>query len=413
MSMTPDEGHFRRATLAIHGGQRPDPATGAVMPPICLSTTYAQRAPGEHQGFDYSRGTNPSRYAFERCIAKLEGSDLTEDQDISCGGFAFASGLASIGVTLDLLDSGDHVIAMDDLYGGTGRLFSRIRERSAGLTFSLVDMTDPRKVQEAITDRTKLIWTETPTNPLLKLVDLDAIATIGREHGILTACDNTFASPMLQRPLDYGFDITMHSVTKYLGGHSDVLGGVLVTKKPDLAERIRFIQFAGGAVLSPFDCYLALRGLKTLAVRMRQHCESGAKIAAWLEDHELVERVIYPGLSSHPQYELGQKQMLFNGKPAGGGMITIFLRGGIEESRTFLENIRIFTLAESLGGVESLIEHPAIMTHASVPPERRKLLGISDNLIRLSVGIEDTDDLIADLERAFTAIGSRSVAPVS
>ena len=411
--MTPDEGHFHRATLAIHGGQRPDPATGAVMPPICLSTTYAQRAPGEHQGFDYSRGTNPSRYAFERCIAKLEGSDLTEDQDISCGGFAFASGLASIGVTLDLLDSGDHVIAMDDLYGGTGRLFSRIRERSAGLTFSLVDMTDPRKVQEAITNRTKLIWTETPTNPLLKLVDLDAIAAIGREHGILTACDNTFASPMLQRPLDYGFDITMHSVTKYLGGHSDVLGGVLVTKKSDLAERIRFIQFAGGAVLSPFDCYLALRGLKTLAVRMRQHCESGAKIAAWLEDHELVERVIYPGLSSHPQYELGQKQMLFNGKPAGGGMITIFLRGGIEESRTFLENIRIFTLAESLGGVESLIEHPAIMTHASVPPERRKLLGISDNLIRLSVGIEDTDDLIADLERAFTAIGSRSVAPVS
>lgn len=411
--MTPDEGHFHRATLAIHGGQRPDPATGAVMPPICLSTTYAQRAPGEHQGFDYSRGTNPSRYAFERCIAKLEGSDLTEDQDISCGGFAFASGLASIGVTLDLLDSGDHVIAMDDLYGGTGRLFSRIRERSAGLTFSLVDMTDPRKVQEAITDRTKLIWTETPTNPLLKLVDLDAIAAIGREHGILTACDNTFASPMLQRPLDYGFDITMHSVTKYLGGHSDVLGGVLVTKKPELAERIRFIQFAGGAVLSPFDCYLALRGLKTLAVRMRQHCESGAKIAAWLEDHELVERVIYPGLSSHPQYKLGQKQMLFNGKPAGGGMITIFLRGGIEESRTFLENIRIFTLAESLGGVESLIEHPAIMTHASVPPERRKLLGISDNLIRLSVGIEDTDDLIADLERAFTAIGSRSVAPVS
>ncbi|MCH7546949.1 MAG: PLP-dependent transferase [Planctomycetes bacterium] len=413
MSMTPDEGHFHRATLAIHGGQRPDPATGAVMPPICLSTTYAQRAPGEHQGFDYSRGTNPSRYAFERCIAKLEGSDLTEDQDISCGGFAFASGLASIGVTLDLLDSGDHVIAMDDLYGGTGRLFSRIRERSAGLTFSLVDMTDPRKVQEAITDRTKLIWTETPTNPLLKLVDLDAIATIGREHGILTACDNTFASPMLQRPLDYGFDITMHSVTKYLGGHSDVLGGVLVTKKSELAERIRFIQFAGGAVLGPFDCYLALRGLKTLAVRMRQHCESGAKIAAWLEAHELVERVIYPGLSSHPQYELGQKQMLFNGKPAGGGMITIFLRGGIEESRTFLENIRIFTLAESLGGVESLIEHPAIMTHASVPPERRKLLGISDNLIRLSVGIEDTDDLIADLERAFTAIGSRSVAPVS
>lgn len=413
MSMTPDEGHFHRATLAIHGGQRPDPATGAVMPPICLSTTYAQRAPGEHQGFDYSRGTNPSRYAFERCIAKLEGSDLTEDQDISCGGFAFASGLASIGVTLDLLDSGDHVIAMDDLYGGTGRLFTRIRERSAGLTFSLVDMTDPRKVQEAITNRTKLIWTETPTNPLLKLVDLDAIAAIGREHGILTACDNTFASPMLQCPLDHGFDITMHSVTKYLGGHSDVLGGVLVTKKPELAERIRFIQFAGGAVLSPFDCYLALRGLKTLAVRMRQHCESGAKIAAWLEDHELVERVIYPGLSSHPQYELGQKQMLFNGKPAGGGMITIFLRGGIEESRTFLENIRIFTLAESLGGVESLIEHPAIMTHASVPPERRKLLGISDNLIRLSVGIEDTDDLIADLERAFVAIGSRSVAPVS
>ncbi|MCZ6834616.1 MAG: PLP-dependent aspartate aminotransferase family protein [Planctomycetota bacterium] len=414
--MSSSNSHHHRlqlGSLCIHGGQSPDPETGAVMPPISLSTTYAQKSPGVHQGYDYSRGTNPTRYAFERCLARLEGSSLTQDQDVTFGGFAFSSGLASIGAVLDLLDSGDHVIAMDDLYGGTGRLFTKIRERSSALSFSFVDMTNPQNILDAITEKTKLIWVETPTNPLLKVVDLKAIANLARERGILTACDNTFATPMLQRPIDFGFDITMHSITKYIGGHSDVLGGALVTNDAQLAERIRFLQFAGGAVLGPFDSYLALRGTKTLNVRMRQHCESGSAIATWLENHDKIERVVFPGLPSHPQYAIAQQQMRYKGEPTGGGMITIFLRGGIEESRCFLENVQIFALAESLGGVESLIEHPAIMTHASVPAERRAELGISDNLVRLSVGIEETDDLIADLEQALEAIVPKEAASIS
>jgi cystathionine gamma-lyase len=408
---------LRPASTCIHGGQAADPSTGAVMPPISLATTYAQRSPGVHQGYDYTRGTNPTRYAFERCLARLEGSALTEKQDTSFGAFAFASGLAAIGAALDLLDSGDHVVAMDDLYGGTGRLFTRIRERSAGLRFSFVDLTDLEKVEEAITDRTKLIWVETPTNPTLKVADLAALAALGRSRGILTACDNTFATPLLQRPLEHGIDIVMHSITKYIGGHSDVLGGALVTDNAELAGRIRFLQFAGGAVLGPFDCYLALRGIKTLSVRMRQHCESALKVARFLEAHDKVQRVIYPGLASHPQHAIAARQMRFAGGPSGsgggGGMITIFLEGGLAESRAFLEHVRLFTLAESLGGVESLIEHPAIMTHASVPPDRRRQLGIADNLVRISVGIEDTDDLIEDLEQALEAVKIGAAAGVS
>jgi len=392
------------STLCIHGGQRHDPTTGAVMPPIYLTTTYAQKSPGEHQGYDYSRGTNPSRYAFERCIAKVEGSTLSEEDDVTCGGFAFASGLASIGAALELLNSGDHVVAMDDLYGGTGRLFRKVRERSQGLSFTFVDATDPQKVADAVTDRTRMIWIETPTNPTLKLVDLEAIAKIGRERNVLTVCDNTFATPMLQRPLHVGFDIVMHSATKYLGGHSDVIGGVLVTGDRDLAERIRFLQFAVGSIMSPFDSYMTLRGLKTLAIRMRQHCASAHVIAEWLEAHPKVERVIYPGLPGHPQHDLAKRLMQLDGVPAGGGMITIFLKGGLAESRRFLESVEIFALAESLGGVESLIEHPAIMTHASVAPDVREQLDISDSLVRLSIGIEETDDLIGDLARALEQV---------
>lgn len=390
----------------VHAGQSPDPTTGAVMPPIYLTTTYAQQSPGEHQGYDYSRGTNPSRFAFERCIARVEGSKLSEEQDRTFGGFAFSSGLASIGTVLELLEPGDHVVAMDDLYGGTGRLFRRVRQRSQGLTFSFVDMSDPQQVEDAITGKTKLLWVETPTNPLLKLVDLDAIARIAKDRGILSACDNTFATPMLQRPLAHGFDIVMHSATKYLGGHSDVIGGVLVTQDAALAERIRFLQFAVGPIMSPFDSYLTLRGLKTLAIRMERHCRTATRIAEWLESHHQVERVIYPGLPNHPQHDLACRQMQMSGEPTGGGMITMFIRDGLNESRRFLENVRLFALAESLGGVESLIEHPAIMTHASVPPEMREQLGISDNLIRLSIGIEDVDDLIAGLDAGFAAIAT-------
>jgi cystathionine gamma-lyase len=388
------------ATRCIHGGQRPDPSTGAVMPPISLASTYAQQSPGVHQGFDYSRGTNPTRFAFERLIASLEGTAIPESSDVTGGGFAFASGLASIATVLDLLDAGDHVIAMDDMYGGTGRLFRRIRARSQGLSFTFVDASDPARIEAAITPRTRLIWVESPTNPLLKLVDLKAVAAIGRARGVLTACDNTFATPMLQRPLEHGIDVVMHSATKYIGGHSDLIGGALVTGRLDLAERIRFLQFAIGSVMSPFDAYLALRGVKTLAVRMRQHCGSALQIARFLEGHPRVDRVIYPGLASHPQHALARRQMVLDTEPAGGGMITMFIRGGLEDARRMLERVRIFALAESLGGVESLIEHPAIMTHASVPPEIRGQLGISDTLIRLSIGIEDTADLISDLERA-------------
>ncbi len=392
------------SSLCIHGGQRPDPETGAVMPPISLATTYAQASPGRHQGYAYARGQNPTRYALERCIASLEESPLTENDDLTQGGFAFASGLAATAVALDLLEVGDHVLAGDDLYGGTFRLMTGVRKASQGLNVTYIDMSDPGRVRDAVTDRTRMIWVESPTNPLLKLVDLDAIAEIGAGHDIITVCDNTFATPMLQRPLSQGFDITMHSATKYLAGHSDVIAGILVTRRRELAERLRFLQNAVGAILGPFEAYMTLRGLKTLAVRMRQHCRSAARIAEWLEAHPKVQRVAYPGLASHPQHELAQKQMHLECSPTGGGMITVWLNGGLEEARRFLESVRVFTLAESLGGVESLIEHPAIMTHSSVPPDTRAALGISDTLIRISVGIEDTEDLVADLEDALAAV---------
>ena len=398
--MVTPEPELTLPSLCIHGGQQPDPVTGAVMPPVSLASTYAQSSPGEHAGFAYGRGQNPTRFALERCVASLEGSRLSPQEDLTQGGFAFASGLAATAAVLDLLEVGDHVIAMDDLYGGTRRLLTRVRERSQGLAIHYVDMTDTRKLADAITERTALIWVETPTNPTMKLVDLTAVAEIARQRGILTACDNTFATPMLQRPFEVGFDLVVHSATKYLGGHSDVIAGVVVTHRRDLAERLRFLQNAIGSILGPFDAYLTLRGIKTLAVRMRQHCESALRIAEWLERHEKVERVAYPGLPGHPQHDLAQRQMRLSCSPAGGGMITAWLRGGLEEARRFLEKVRVFTLAESLGGVESLIEHPAIMTHSSVPPETRRAVGISDSLIRFSIGIEDPEDLIRDLEQA-------------
>ncbi len=393
-----DHTHFD--SKVVHAGQHPDPVTGAVMPPISLASTYAQESPGVHTGFEYTRSHNPTRYAMERCVARLEASTLGDDDDASWGGFAFASGMAAIGSMLELLDSGDHVVAMDDLYGGTHRLFRHLREQSSGLRFTFVDLTDAEKLNDAIEDGTRLIWVETPTNPMLKLVDLDAVASIGQERGILTACDSTFATPALQRPLQHGFDIVMHSATKYLGGHSDVVAGVLATGDAELAERIRFVQNSVGAVLSPFDSYLVLRGIKTLALRMRRHCESAQRIAEWLEAHAGIRSVIYPGLPSHPQHELACRQMRLGDAPAGGGMITAVLDGGIDAAREFLGKVRIFSLAESLGGVESLIEHPAIMTHASVPPDVRAELGIDDGLVRLSVGIEDCDDLLNDLDEA-------------
>jgi cystathionine beta-lyase/cystathionine gamma-synthase len=375
-------------TRCIHAGQAPDPSTGAIMPPIYATSTYVQTSPGVHQGFEYSRTHNPTRFAYERCLADLESGGR---------GFAFASGLAATATLLDLLEPGAHVIASDDMYGGTYRLFARVREKSAGLQFSFVDLRDPQNVEAAITPQTRMIWVETPSNPMLKLADLSAIATIARRHGVLAAADNTFASPWLQRPLEHGFDLVMHSATKYINGHSDVVNGLLVVgDNPDLAERLAFLQNAVGAVAGPFDSFLALRGVKTLALRMQRHCDNALALAGWLERHPKVTRVHYPGLPSHPQHALAQQQM-----PRGfGGMISIELKGGLDESRRFLERCELFALAESLGGVESLIEHPAIMTHASVPAATRAQLGISDALCRLSVGIEDIDDLRADLEFA-------------
>ena len=391
-------------SLCIHGGQEPDPATGAVMPPIVLASTYAQTSPGKHRGYEYSRAQNPTRHALERAVASLEGAPLTPEQDVCCGGFGFSSGLAATATLLDLLDAGDHVVAMDDLYGGTYRLLSNVRARSQNLRTTYVDMTDAGRIEHALTERTKLIWVETPTNPTLKLADLKAVAAIGKARGILTACDNTFATPLLQRPLAYGFDVVVHSATKYLGGHSDLIGGVIVTSRADLAERFRFLQKSVGSILSPFDAYMVLRGIKTLAVRMRAHCAGAHRIAAWLEQQPKVQRVLYPGLPSHPQHKLAQCQMQLDGKAAGGGMIAAYLDGGLDESRRFLESVHLFTLAESLGGVESLIEHAALMTHASVPPEQRERLGIGDNFLRLSVGIEDPDDLMTDLAQALDAV---------
>ncbi|HKY89518.1 MAG TPA: PLP-dependent aspartate aminotransferase family protein [Nevskiaceae bacterium] len=380
------------ATRCIHGGQAPDPVTGAVMPPISLSSTYAQASPGVHKGFEYSRSHNPTRFAWERCIADLEGGRQ---------GYAFASGLAATATVLDLLPTGSHVIASDDLYGGTFRLFERVRKASAGLAFDFVDLRDPQNVTRAIRPETKLIWVETPTNPMLRLADLEAIARIAKAGNILAAADNTFATPMLQRPLELGFDLVMHSATKYLNGHSDMVGGVVVVgENAETAERLTFLQNAVGAVAGPFDAYLALRGVKTLALRMERHCASALELAGWLERHPKVSRVHYPGLKSHPQHGLAQRQM-----PQGaGGMISIELDTDLAGSRRFLERTGLFALAESLGGVESLIEHPAIMTHASVPAEARRKLGIADNLCRLSVGVEDVEDLRADLDAALKGV---------
>jgi cystathionine gamma-lyase len=375
------------ATRAIHAGQSPDPSTGAIMPPIYQTSTYVQDSPGVHKGYEYSRSQNPTRMAYERCIADLESGTQ---------GYAFASGLAGIATILDLFDSGAHIVASDDLYGGSYRLFKRVRERSAGLQFSFVDMSDPAKIEAAIRPETKLIWIETPSNPMLKLIDLDAVARIARKHGVLAAADNTFATPVVQRPIEHGFHLVMHSATKYLNGHSDMVGGVVVVgDHPELAEQLAFLHNAVGAIQGPFDSFLALRGLKTLPLRLKQHCSSALAVARWLEQHPKIERVYYPGLASHPQHELARRQM-----EGFGGMVTMVLKGGLDDARRFLERCHFFALAESLGGVESLIEHPAIMTHASIPAEQRAALGISDSLCRLSVGIEDVDDLIADLAAA-------------
>jgi cystathionine gamma-lyase len=375
------------ATRAIHAGQTPDPSTGAVMTPIYATSTYAQQSPGVHKGFEYSRTQNPTRFAFERCVADLEEG---------VAGFAFASGLATTATLLDSLEHGSHVIVCDDLYGGTFRLFERVRRRSANLDFTYLDPTNLTALEAAIRPETRMIWMESPSNPLLKLVDLPAVAALAKRRGLLAVIDNTFASPYCQRPLTLGFDIVVHSTTKYLNGHSDMIGGVAVVgDNRELEEKLRFLQNAVGGISGPFDSFLALRGLKTLAVRMERHCQNALRIAEWLERRPDVLRVIYPGLASHPQHALARRQM-----DAFGGMVTAIVDGGLERSRRFLESCRIFTLAESLGGVESLIEHPALMTHASIPAEQRAAIGIDDGLVRLSVGIEDVDDLMADLDQA-------------
>jgi len=375
-------------TKVIHAGQEPDPRTGAVMTPIYATSTYAQSSPGEHKGYDYARTRNPTRDALEACLAALEGGRA---------GFAFASGMAATGTVLELLDSGAHVVAMHDLYGGSYRILERVRKRSANITASFVDLTSVEEFEQAIRPETRMVWVETPTNPLLKIVDLEAIAAIARKRNLIAVCDNTFASPWIQRPLEMGFDIVVHSTTKYLNGHSDVIGGAAVVREnPQISDRLSFLQNAVGAVPSPFDAFLTLRGIKTLALRMERHCGNAMHVAAWLEKHPKIERVIYPGLASHPQHLLANRQM----QARYGGMVTAVLKGGLPAAKRFLERCSLFTLAESLGGVESLIEHPAIMTHASLPEEVRAGLGIDAGLVRLSVGIEAVDDLIAELKHA-------------
>ncbi len=374
------------STRCIHAGQEPDPTTGAVNVPIYATSTYAQSAPGEHKGFVYARGHNPTRHALERCVADLEDGSA---------GFAFGSGLAAMCAVLDLLPANAHMIASDDLYGGSYRLFERVRKQSSGLTVSYVDMTKPENLEKALTPATKMLWMESPSNPLLKLVDLEMAVAFAKKHKLLSVADNTFATPCNQKPLNFGVDIVVHSITKYIGGHSDIIGGVVAVNDSELADRLKFIQNSTGGILGPFDSFLALRGVKTLDVRMARHINSAMKIAQWLEKHPKIEKVYYPGLASHPQHDLAKKQM-----QGFGGMVTAIMKGDLEASRRMLSACKVFTLAESLGGVESLIEHPAIMTHASIPKEEREKLGISDGLIRLSIGIEDVDDLIADLNAA-------------
>jgi cystathionine gamma-lyase len=373
-------------TRAIHAGQQPDPSTGAIMTPIYATSTYVQQSPGKHKGYEYSRTQNPTRMAYERCVADLEGGTA---------GFAFGSGLAAAATVLDILDSGSHVIAMDDLYGGSYRLFERVRRRSAGLDFTFIDLNDGEALKAALKPNTRMIWAETPTNPMLKLVDLSKIARFAKKHGLILVVDNTFCSPMLQRPLEHGADLVLHSATKYLNGHSDMVGGVVVAGSPELAEQMGFLQNSVGAIAGPFDAFLAMRGLKTLHLRMKAHCAGALDLARWLEKHPAIDKVIYPGLKSHPQHALAKRQM-----DGFGGIISIEVKGGLKKARRMLERCELFALAESLGGVESLIEHPAIMTHASVPAANRKRLGISDGLVRLSVGVEDLQDLRDELQGA-------------
>jgi len=377
-------------TRAIHAGQSPDPSTGAIMPPIYATSTYVQSSPGVHQGYEYSRSQNPTRMAYERCIADLEGG---------VAGFAYASGLAAAACTLDMLESGSHVIAMDDLYGGSYRLFERVRRHSAGLDFTFLDLNDEAAMSAALRPTTRMVWVETPTNPLLKLVDLQKIGDFCRRHGLIMVVDNTFCTPMVQRPIEFGANIVLHSATKYLNGHSDIVGGVLVAADQGTAERLAFLQNSTGAVQGPFDSFLALRGLKTLHLRMRAHLEGAATLASWLATHPAIEKVVYPGLASHPQHDLAKRQM-----HGFGGMISIYLRGGAQAATRFCERTHLFALAESLGGVESLVNHPAIMTHASIPAEIRSRLGITDNLVRLSVGVEDVEDLRRELEGVLAGV---------
>src|SRR5213595_2298219 len=379
------------ATRAIHAGQEPDPSTGAIMTPIYATSTYVQESPGRHKGYDYARSINPTRLAYEKCIADLESATR---------GFAFASGLAATATALDALDSGSHVVVSDDLYGGTFRLFEKVRRGSANLDFTYVDLTDASRFEDAIKENTRMVWIETPSNPLLKIIDLEAIAKVARERKIISVSDNTFATPWIQRPIEFGFDIVVHSATKYLNGHSDMVGGVIVVgENKELADQIAFLQNSVGAIAGPFDSFLALRGLKTLALRMERHCSNALEIARWLEEHAQVKSVHYPGLKTHPQHDLARQQMR-----GFGGIVTIILKTDLEGTRRFLENTHLFALAESLGGVESLIDHPAIMTHASVPKDQREKLGITDSLVRLSIGVEGVRDLIDDLQFAFDAI---------
>src|SRR4030088_3730366 len=379
------------AARSIHAGQTPDPSTGAIMTPVYLTSTYVQQSPGVHKGFDYSRSINPTRLAYERCIADLENGER---------GFAFASGLAGMATVLETLEAGSHVIASDDLYGGTFRLFERVRSKSANLEFSFIDLTDPAALKKAMRKNTRMTWVETPSNPLLKLIDLEAVARFSRENNLVTVADNTFASPWIQHPIDLGFDMVVHSATKYLNGHSDMVGGVIVVgENEELGDQIAFLQNSVGAIAGPFDSFLVLRSLKTLALRMERHCANALEIARWLEEQPQVQSVSYPGLKSHPQHDLARTQMR-----GFGGMVTMVLKTDLEGTRRFLENTHLFSLAGSLGGVESLINHPALMTHGSVPNEQREQLGVTDSLVRLSVGVEDVRDLIDDLQFALAAI---------
>ena len=380
------------ATKAIHSGQEPDPSTGAIIGPIYTSSTYVQESPGEHKGFDYSRTSNPTRKALEVCMADLEEGGQ---------GFAFSSGMAATATVLELLDTGDHIISMDDLYGGTYRLFENVRKRSSGLEFSYSNLSSLDDLESLLKPNSRMIWVESPSNPLLKIVDLEKVSEFAKKHNLISVCDNTFCSSYVQKPLNLGFDVVLHSATKYLNGHSDVIGGLVVSsqEREDLAEQLAFLSNSIGSIMSPFDSFLVLRSLKTLAVRMEKHCENAFEIASFLKEHEAIEKIYYPGLSNHPSHEIAKKQM-----HGFGGMITVILKGGLKTATTFLERTKIFALAESLGGVESLIEHPAIMTHASVPAEVRKDLGIEDGLVRLSVGIESVEDLLEDLAQALSGV---------